>query len=515
MRDKMRLLEKIKKNTEMYPERIAVFNKSLSTDSNLTYQQLDLYSGRLACYIIRNIRSKKEPIIVYGHKSPYMLVAFLACVKAGSPYCPIDISNPHERVVDIIKEVKPSIVFSLEDLDYQHEMMITLEKVKMICSESSYDKDIVKLDELEESDVFYIIFTSGSTGKPKGVEVTYGCLNHFLLWTNEIVERFSIEKPIFLNQAPFSFDLSVMDLYTNLYMGGTLIMLNKDVQMSFPLLISALEESECSVWVSTPSFADMCLSEKKFSNRLMPELKVFLFCGEVLTNATALKLMERFPETVIINTFGPTETTVAVTEQYITTELAEKQDALPIGRPNKWTQIQIWNSEGKEVPSNQLGEIIIIGDTVAKGYYNNSEETLRSFINININGKQLRAYKTGDKGFFDLNGILHYSGRMDKQIKLNGYRIEIGDIEKNLTRLTEISNAAVLPKYKENKVRSLTAFVTLYDSPDDERAVVREIKSELRTLIPEYMIPKKIVILPIMPMNINGKIDRKKLEEMV
>lgn len=511
----MQLLKKIKENAIMYPERIAVLNTSLDIDSNLTYRQLDLYSDRLACYIYHSIERKNEPIIIYGHKSPYMLVAFLACVKAGHPYCPIDISNPYERVIDIIQEVNPPIIFSLEKLEYQHEATITLETIKCICKDSSYDNDRGDLEKLGDSEVFYILFTSGSTGKPKGVEITYGCLNHFLIWTCEIVGRFSIEKPVFLNQAPFSFDLSVMDLYTNLYMGGTLVMLNKDVQMSFPLLISTLGESHCSVWVSTPSFADMCLSEKKFNEELMPNLKVFLFCGEVLTNATALKLIERFPEATVINTFGPTETTVAVTEQYITKEIANRQEALPIGKPNPWTQIQIWNSEGKTVPANEQGEIVIIGDTVAKGYYNNSKETSRSFINININGENLRAYKTGDKGFLDLDGVLHYSGRMDKQIKLNGYRIELGDIEKNLMKLQEVSNAAVIPKYKENKVKSLTAFLTLYNPADDERLVVKQIKTELKLLIPEYMVPKKMVVLQVMPMNVNGKVDRKKLEEMV
>lgn len=511
----MQLLEKIRENAIMYPERIAVLNRSLISDNDLTYQQLDQYSNRLACYIRNNAKQEKEPIIVYGHKSPYMLVAFLACVKAGHPYCPIDISNPYERIIDIIEEVNSSIVFSMEKLEYEQEVVIDLETIKTICIDPSNDKDIINLVGLAEDEVFYILFTSGSTGKPKGVEITYGCLNHFLLWTCEIVERFSIENPVFLNQAPFSFDLSVMDLYTNLYMGGTLVMLNKDVQISFPLLIPTLGESHCSVWVSTPSFADMCLSEKKFNDELMPNLKVFLFCGEVLTNATALKLIERFPEATVINTFGPTETTVAVTEQYITKEIANRQEALPIGKPNPWTQIQIWNSEGKPVPANEQGEIVIVGDTVAKGYYNNSKETSRSFINININGKNLRAYKTGDKGFLDLDGVLHYSGRMDKQIKLNGYRIELGDIEKNLMKLQKVSNAAVIPKYKENKVKSLTAFLTLYNPADDERLVVKQIKTELKLLVPEYMVPKKMVVLQVMPMNVNGKVDRKKLEEMV
>ena len=513
----MRLLEKLKENSARYPDRTAVINNSIERDNYLTYRQLEQYSDRLAEYISNRVKALDTPIVVYGHKSPYMLVCFLACVKSGHPYYPIDISNPIERVHDIIEEANPPVIFVLETMDnpLNKDIEINLDEIKEICQQTCPNEGIYKLKGLKEEDVFYILFTSGSTGKPKGVEVTYSCLNNFLIWTNEIIYRYSIEHPFFINQAPFSFDLSVMDLYTNLYVGGTLVMLDKYTQMSFPDLIPALRQSNCSVWVSTPSFADMCLSDKKFNERLLPDLKLFFFCGEVLPNATALKLMERFPNADILNTFGPTETTVAVTEQYITKEIALRSEALPIGKPKPGTQIQIWDENNIPVRENVEGQIIIIGDTVSKGYYNNPDETARAFVNITVDDKTLKAYKTGDKGYFNSDGILYYSGRMDRQIKLNGYRIEIGDIEKNIMKLGNVSNVAVIPKYKDNKVKNLTAFITLYSEDNDERNVIKQIKKSLKELIPEYMVPKKMVILKVMPMNVNGKVDRKKLEELL
>ena len=371
--------------------------------------------------------------------------------------------------------------------------------------------------DLSEDDIYYILFTSGSTGKPKGVQVTYRCLNNFLKWTSSIITRYDSSHLIFLNQAPFSFDLSVMDLYTSLYMGGTLYILNKSIQMSFPLLVDALAGSDTSVWVSTPSFAEMCLSDKKFSQGLMPNLRVFLFCGEVLTNSTALKLIDRFPEAKIINTYGPTESTVAVTEQIVTKELAEKEEPLPIGRAKKNTTIEIWDDNDNKAENGVSGEIIIIGDTVAAGYYNNPEETKKAFIQVNRNNTVMSAYKTGDNGYIDDAGVLYYIGRKDNQIKLNGYRIEIGDIEENILKLNTVSKVVVIPKYRNGRVKYLAAFLTLSEdyNKEKEREKIQYLKNKLREMLPEYMIPKKWNILNAMPVNVNGKIDRKKLEEMI
>ncbi|MEE0746890.1 MAG: D-alanine--poly(phosphoribitol) ligase subunit DltA [Anaerovoracaceae bacterium] len=514
----MFLLDRIKEIAEQSPDKIALINQNNIEDSTLTYRELELYSDRLAQFILlkddnTNCVGEKKPIIVYGHKNPYMIVAFLACAKAGHPYCPIDISSPYERVVDIIEEVKPEIIFALEPLEY--EEILPLEKVKAICKADNNGDSIKPVD---SENVFYILFTSGSTGKPKGVEITYACLNNFLAWISDVVDRYDIEELTFINQAPFSFDLSVMDLYTNLYMGGTLNLIDKDVQMNFAKLFANLKESSASIWVSTPSFADMCLTDKSFSKELMPEMRLFLFCGEILTNTTAQKLLERFPAAKIVNTYGPTESTVAVTEQEITKEIAFRKEPLPIGKAKKGTKIEIWNQEDRNAGCNEDGEIVIIGNTVARGYFNNTEETRASFLTIAKKGKSYRAYKTGDKGFLDGEGILHYIGRKDHQIKLNGYRIEIGDIEKNMMKLETILNATVIPKYKDGKVKNLVAFVTISESEKEKRnkrESIKILKEGLRKWVPEYMIPKKWEIIDMMPMNSNGKIDRKKLEELL
>ncbi len=516
----MLLLERLRYWAEKTPDKVALYNGNLKEDIALTYGELELYSNRLAG-IIKNQSPKgeaKRPIVVYGHKNPYMIVAFLACVKAGFAYCPVDISSPTERLLDIVKEAGSHLVLALEDLPDNVTLsskILSLEEIKGLCQDGENQKEVIHID---GENTFYILFTSGSTGKPKGVEITYGCLNNFLLWMSSVVEKNGISHPDFINQAPFSFDLSVMDLYTNLYMGGTLNMLSKDVQMDFSSLYENLANSHSTVWVSTPSFADMCLSDRQFSQDLMKDLRLFLFCGEVLTRETAERLLERFPQASIVNTYGPTESTVAVTEVKITKELLAEDKPLPIGKAKEGTEIEIWSEQEECAKANEPGEIIILGNTVAKGYFHMKEETEKRFLALERGGRFLPAYRTGDRGFLDEKGILHFLGRGDNQIKLNGYRIEIGDIEENLLKLESISMAAVLPKVKDGKTKSLVAFVVLNgDIPADlsERKYIGQLKEALKDYIPEYMVPKKWHIMTEMPLNSNGKTDRNQLKELL
>lgn len=317
----------------------------------------------------------------------------------------------------------------------------------------------------------------------------------------------------FLNQAPFSFDLSVMDLYLALYTGGTLWMLDKKVQSDMKELLESLRNSKCDVWVSTPSFADVCLSDKSFSQELMPQLKRFLFCGETLTNRTVDRLRQAFPKAEIVNTYGPTESTVAVTGITVTSELNEKYQPLPVGREKEGTWILIMGQDGNCLQEEEKGEIVIAGDTVSAGYWNNKRMTEEKFGSIEIQGKNVPCYRAGDQGY-KKDGFLFYSGRIDRQVKLHGYRIELDDIENNLMKLPDVKQAAVIPVCKDGKVRSLKAYVSVKCRTEADFSASQVIRSQLAEYLPEYMIPKKIIFLDKLPMTNNGKADRKALEEM-
>ncbi len=438
-----------------------------------------------------------------------MLVCMLACVKSGRAYCPIDVSVPELRTRQILNRIGAPVILATEELNGDFQQVIKKEEIKRIIALQS--ESISPEKWVKDQQVFYIIFTSGSTGEPKGVQITADCLNHYLEWSVTLgSEQREKTGKRFLNQAPFSFDLSVMDVYTCLAGGGTLWALSREVQQDYKRLMQALGSSQVSIWVSTPSFAEICLSDKQFGEHLMPELELFLFCGETLTKAAAAKLRERFPRAQIINTYGPTESTVAVTGTVITQKDQAADRSLPVGRVKPGTFIEIRDEEGGLLKDGEKGEIIILGNTVSSGYYKSPELNQKFFFEAERNGQKVRGYHTGDEGYLR-DGMLYYCGRLDLQIKLHGYRIEVEDIEKNLLKLKEIDKAVVLPNVKEGKTKSLSAYVIYRGKITEPFDTALILKKKLKEFLPDYMIPKKFIFVEEFPLTGNGKIDRKLL----
>lgn len=506
------ILEIVKENALAHPERMAIVESNCDSEIKLTWQELDVFSDKLAAYLDEVLVSKK-PLVVYGHKNPYMIVCFLACVKTGRAYCPVDVSVPLIRVNAIIEEVNPELILCTEELDINNEKIKKLTEIKDIIDKT---ENIISSDKyVAKEDVFYIIFTSGSTGTPKGVQITRDCVDNFVRWIADVSKcGDSKEHFVFLNQAPFSFDLSVMDLFLCLYTGGTLWCLSKNVQLDSRSLYESMKKSNANIWVSTPSFADVCLTDPLFSEELMPNLKAFLFCGEVLTNKTVERLQKRFHNVDVINTYGPTESTCAVTSICVTPEINESFSPLPVGVAKPGTWIKIVDENGQEVSNGEHGEIVIIGDSVSIGYWNNIEKNKKSFGMTVLDNVQYRYYKTGDEGYFE-NEQLFYCGRIDLQVKLHGYRIELEDIENNLLRIEFIHQAVVVPKYRNGKVSSLAAAIVVNSEKSIEDISSMQIKNKLKETLPEYMIPKKIKVISDLPRTSNGKIDRKAVGTMV
>ncbi len=441
----------------------------------------------------------KRPIVVYGHKDPLMIAVFLGCEKSGRAYCPVDSSTPLDRVLKIIDKVGSEIVFALDDLPV--DKAVSFEKIKEILL---FEKKTVSPDDyVKEDDLYYIIFTSGSTGEPKGVMIRLKNLEVFTSWIIDIGKAEG--NCVILNQAPFSFDLSVMDLYMALGSGSILYALDKASQSDYSALMKELERSGADIWVSTPSFADLCLAERSFQEDIFPNLHTFLFCGEILTNKTAKELKKRFPKARIINTYGPTESTVCVTSIEITEDIIERFNPLPIGKTKPGTSLKILKKAGEE-----KGEIMIIGNTVGRGYYKSEELTKNVFGKEKGSGRPF--YLTGDIGY-EKEDYYFCCGRIDDQIKMHGYRIELADVEKNMDRLEEIEKSCVIPSWNKGKVQRLTAFIVYKGTIEDETERTLKLKEVLGKYLQKYMIPQRFVYIESLSMNANGKIDRKQLME--
>ena len=413
------------------------------------------------------LKEKAASAIIFGSRNFETMAAIIACVLSKTAYIPVDMNLPESRKEKIVKNSGASLIIDCS------EEKISFKKIK---------------EENCENENAYVIFTSGSTGEPKGVPVSYENLDNFIEWITKLSPLNEFKHVVVLNHASFSFDLSTAAIYYSLFGGHNLVQVENTAD--FEKMFSEIKENKVNVIVATPTFLRLCLLNKDFSEENYPFIKCIYFCGEMLQKSLVKEIFKRFPKMKIINAYGPTEAASAVSAIEITEEILEKEELLPVGKiSSAATEITVEN-----------GEIVLKGKSVSKGYL--SGETGGFYKE---NGKN--CFKTGDMGFIE-NGKLYCKGRFDSQIKYKGYRIELSEIEANISSVSGTENCAVIVKRNpEGEVRLIKAFVSGNVSEE-------EIRKKLSENLPEYMIPKSIKKLDFIPFNKNGKIDRKELEKL-
>lgn len=473
---------------------------------SLSYRDLDIRSDAFARWLLDAAGEDRSPVVLWGDKEADLLPCLLGALKSGRAYVPIDSVIPKARAAQIVAAVDPKVVVNFTGGELPWEgRTLSPEKLEVVLSAPG--QKVPPENWVKKSDPAYILFTSGSTGRPKGVPITAGNLDAFC---QGLLPHYPKEGGVILHQVSYSFDVSGCAVYAGLCRGMTLFTVDHQMAAGLGECFDALERSGLTLWVSTPSFGELCLQSQRFDQRLLPHLRQFLFCGEVLTHALCDALSERFPKAQILNTYGPTEATVLVTAAEVTEEMRRDSLPIPIGKAIDGVTLRL-EQEGREVTEEgQAGELLILGPTVGPGYLGQPDEAKKVFFIDPETG--LRGYRTGDLCFFR-NGLYHYCGRADNQLKLNGYRIELEDIEENLQRLRNVRRAAVIPvRDQEGIVQYLAAFLLLQES-DGLTPLKRAIalKKEAAAYLPPYMIPRKILAVESFPLNVNGKIDRKAL----
>ena len=455
------------------------FNKIAvsGSDKDLTWNEFKNEVENFKTKLLEFNLPKGHPVVIYGHKEASFIVSAVACMSLGFPYIPVDTIYPQERLNKIVNVVNSAVVINtIED-----KIDFNIEKVS---TEYFYEDPII-----------YIIFTSGSTGEPKGVQITRDSILDFAKW---LEKDFNFNNTnIFMNQAPFSFDLSVYELMGFLLFGGTIVLNSREIIETHLEYIERLKKYSCNTWVSTPSFITRFLLSSEFTTQNLENLTTFLFCGEVLTSMTAKRILNNFPNSKVLNTYGPTEATVATTIVDITPEIIEKYSKnLPVGFVKENTTINLL-----DIDSENIGEMEIVGDNVSIGYFKNEELNKQKFESK----YEKRSFRTGDFGYFE-DGMLFFANRKDELIKLHGFRIELGEIDKEFTSNKAVIESITIPLKRGSEVMKLITFIITKDEIE-----INELKEEISKTLPYYMIPSDIIKLDKFPYNNNHKIDKNEL----
>ena len=476
---------------------------------NITYQEYRSKSLAIAYKIVElNKGEMKKPIVVYLEKGKEVLVSFMGVAYSGCFYSPIDTEMPQSRVDKILEVLKPEIVITTNKLKTNFEKFnfygsyIIYEET--ICSEE--DETAVKpyTEKIIDTDLLYVLFTSGSTGVPKGVSI---CHRSVIDYTDWVTETFNItQKDTFGNQAPFYFDNSILDIYSCMKTGATLNIIPKKLFFQPVPLLEYIKYNKINTIFWVPSALIVVSKLKAFRNvDLSDTLKRVLFCGEVMPNKQ-LNIWRKFlPNVTYANLYGPTEITDACPYYIVDREFSD-DEPLPIGIPMSNTDILVLNDEDKLVTDDEVGELCVRGTSLAMGYYNNPEKTRSAFVQNPLNKAVPEIiYRTGDLVRYNEYREIIYISRKDFQIKHLGHRIELGEIETAISSLEEVTLNCCLYDEKNQKI------VLFVDAQVDRDYI----KERIEKLVPEYMIPGKVIYLENMPINANGKIDRIKLKELM
>ena len=483
---------------ERTPEAIAV----VFDGEQLTYRELNTRANQLAHRLVALGVTPDALVGICLNRSPQMVVAVLAVLKAGGAYVPLDPAYPDDRIAFMLADSRAAVLLTeaglLARLPAFEGPKICLDSDwKSIDTESTSNPETA----VRAVNLAYVIYTSGSTGKPKGAMIEHRGLTNYLNWCVEVYDvAQGCGAPV---HSSISFDLTVTSLFSPLLAGRTIFLLPDGIEA---LAAAMLERDNYSLVKITPAHL-RALAELLPPERISGRVRALIIGGEALHFESLSFWREHAPATRLINEYGPTETVVGCSVYEVQTE-DPFTGPVPIGEPIANTQMHVLNEALQPVQPGQTGELFIGGAGVARGYLNRDELTReRSVSGSFSNGEGL--YRSGDLVRERADGQLEYLGRADDQIKIRGFRVELGEIETAIKQYPEIADCAVIAVEEPSGEKRLTAF---FVSPARAATDKEQLRQFLRASLPEYMIPATCQQIEAMPLTINGKIDRRVLE---
>ncbi|WP_337264556.1 MULTISPECIES: amino acid adenylation domain-containing protein [unclassified Serratia (in: enterobacteria)] len=444
-----------------------------------------------------------SPVAILLDKSGDQIAACIACHLKGCSYVPIDIHQGTERIAKILSLTTCEFAFAqshgLAAICHEQNVRVTVTSgsdLSYLFSESSSTQSSLY-------DLAYIIFTSGSTGEPKGVAITHAAAANTIY---EINDLFSVdEKDVVFGISSLNFDLSVYDIFGVLAKGGTLVLPDPAHLRDPAHWLTLLEKYQVTIWNSAPALMRM-LMQYCFDNhlRLPASLRLIMLSGDWIPVDLPAQIRQITSDCTLVSLGGATE--AAIWSNYHLIEERKYEVSIPYGRPLANQTMYILSENMEPCPCLTTGEIWIGGAGVAMGYWQNPTLTAQAFITHPVTSERL--YRTGDLGRWLPCAEIEFLGRKDFQLKINGYRIEPGEVEHQLMLLPNVKNALVIAIQQGKKGKRLVAYLTTSDNTQPDVDVLRQV---LRSKLPDYMVPTQFIILQQFPLTPNGKIDRKAL----
>lgn len=495
----MNVLNYLQGSVKKFPQKTAV----ACGNEAYTFLDIEKMSQSLAACVDREYVNK--PIIVFSNRNAHVLILYLACIFSKNYYIPVDPDMPREKIQAIIDDSKPKYIFGddetkaiLNSVSFDGQFL-TLKNVRGNKSAGYFD--------LHDDAPLYMIYTSGSTGKPKGVLKSHHALSSFV---ETYHQTFSFSSDdVIGNQTPFFFDASAKDIYLALKLGATLEIIPSQ-HFAMPVdLVEYLNNRKVTFISWVPTALSIVAQMKIFSYARPETLKRVFFVGEVMPVKHLNYWRENLPDIQFVNLYGQSEI-AGICCYHEVEEKLENTDVLPMGKPLSNCKVYLLDGEQIIREAGKQGEMYIVSDALALEYFNDDEMNRKHFLIKDFGEGPVRCFKTGDLAAYDESGNLVFASRIDFQIKHRGHRIELGEIEAVAGSLSMIQRCCC--SYDKNKQK-----LVLFCEIDSNSAVItcQQIKSTLKEHLSAYMMPERVVILNKMPLNANGKLDRKAMEKLL
>ncbi|HET7112399.1 MAG TPA: amino acid adenylation domain-containing protein, partial [Pyrinomonadaceae bacterium] len=472
--------ELIREQVERSPDAVAL----VFEDEQLTYKQLNERANQVAHYLHKRGVQPDQPVAIMMERSIEMVVSLLGTMKAGAAYLPLDPQYPQERLDFMLKDAGAPVLLTQDPVVWE-----------TIARESTDEPNT----KITPNNLAYVIYTSGSTGQPKGVMIPHRGISNRLQWMQDAYQLNEFDAVV--QKTSYSFDVSVWEFFWPLMTGARLVIARPGGHQDPAYLVELISQQKITTLHFVPPMLKLFLEEQQVDR--CTSLRRVICSGEALTNELATLFFNRLPHAELHNLYGPTEASVDVSFWQCQPHTARR--SVPIGRPIANAQLYILDSSGEPTPIGIAGELHIGGIGLARGYLNRPALTAERFIPDSFSNAGARLYKTGDLARFWPDGNIEFLGRLDHQVKVRGFRIELSEIEAVLAAHSAVQNAIVLAREDEPGEKRLVAYVVARNVTEIE------LRSHLRERLPEYMIPAVFMLLPELPLTTNGKIDRRAL----